>query len=252
MNIKIVLPLFFYNMPLVKSTIGVLASRMQHGPDTLDKVATSYCDCIAAANGLPIILPNISMFADEYLSAIDGLILIGGSNDIDPAFYKEENVASRECLGEKDALEIQFVYSCLRLHKPLLGICRGMQILNVALGGSLVQHLPSSKLHLQPEKQESLIHSLHICHSSIFTDGDMMTNSIHHQAVNSIGKDLRITGRSEDGTIEMIEHIDAPIIGVQWHPECLPESKETRILFHWLVTTSGYDCKTPSLSHPFL
>lgn len=234
MNIKIVSPSLPYNMPPNKARIGVLSSRMQYGPDTLDKVAISYCNCIAAANGLPIILPNISMLADEYLSAIDGLILIGGSNDIDPAFYKEENLASVECMGEKDALEIQYVHLCLRLHKPLLGICRGMQILNVALGGSLVQDLPSAKLHLQPEKQENLIHSVHIHDSLILPEKDIMVNSIHHQAVKMLGKDLKITGRADDGTIEMIEHTSAPIIGVQWHPECLPHSKETRTIFSWL------------------
>lgn len=224
----------FHNTP----HIGILCARLQFGPDMLEKVATSYVEAIVKANGLPFLLPNLADHMSQYLAEMDGILLIGGANDIDPNCFGEKNTASLECMIAKDEMEIQLIHDCIRLEKPVLGICRGMQIMNVALGGTLFQDLVSTLLHNQPDRQHERIHAVHILGSAVLPDGTIIVNSIHHQAVDVLGEDLRITGRAEDGAIEVLEHKKAPMIGVEWHPECLPDSDETNILFRWLVNTS--------------
>ena len=151
----------------------------------------------------------------------DGLILCGGS-DIHPRYYGEEINGSVDIDEERDRTEIAVVKKFLQTGKPILGICRGMQLLNVLLGGTLIQHIPQVKEHRADENYE-LIHEVMAQKGSLFEQlyGERFCiNSLHHQALKKMGDGLRATLYSADGeVIEGCEHINKPYFGVQWHPE---------------------------------
>ena len=151
----------------------------------------------------------------------DGLILCGGS-DIHPRYYGEEIDGSVDIDEARDRTEIAVAKKFLQTGKPILGICRGMQLLNVLLGGSLIQHLPQVKKH-RADDHSDLIHEVVAQKGSLFEElyGERFCiNSLHHQALKKMGDGLRATLYSEDGeVIEGCEHTDKPYFGVQWHPE---------------------------------
>ena len=161
----------------------------------------------------------------------DGLILCGGG-DPDPALYNQPLNGSRSILPDRDMLELNFIHKFLKTQKPILGICRGMQILNIAFGGSLIQHLPTAHLHQTQNKD---------CTHLIKTNGVLqellgkypLVNSNHHQAVARLGRGFHAVAVSEDGVIEAIVHQRLPILGVQFHPERMDNGKP---IFGWLCS----------------
>lgn len=171
------------------------------------------------------------------IETYDALLLTGGG-DINPALYYED-VAS-ECQPPNDArdkLEIALVHLFLRNRKPILGICRGIQVLNVALGGKLIQHIPRylETRRTTPEEHRAIkkVDAVHPVTfpvpsrlSSVLADGAMV-NSAHHQAIHpqALGSRLKITAESPAGLVEAVEGVGlpAPVLAVQWHPERLPE-----------------------------
>lgn len=175
---------------------------------------------------------------------LDGLMLAGG-NDIDPALYGHAAVAE---LGEvnplRDRLEMRLIPAFLRENKPIFGICRGIQALNVALGGTLYQDLPSQYadtpatmeriVHSQPEPYESPAHTAHILPGSLLgriTGAEQLAvNSMHHQAVWLPAPGLTVCARAGDGVIEGVEIPDKPfVLAVQWHPERLADEASRRL-----------------------
>jgi putative glutamine amidotransferase len=147
----------------------------------------------------------------------DALMLPGGG-DIDPCRFGAELLENgSETLDlPRDGLEFTVFDEFLRSGKPVIGICRGMQVINVALGGTLCQDLPSQcgLVHSAPENSEPMVHEI------TFTDGlKHEVNSYHHQAVRDIGRGLRVTARSADGIAEALENETGSIKAVQWHPE---------------------------------
>jgi putative glutamine amidotransferase len=146
-----------------------------------------------------------------------GLVLCGGG-DPDPALFGEKNQGSYGITRERDQLELSCIHAFLTAKKPVLGICRGNQILNVAFGGTLIQHLPSANNHIAPGKD--LYHTIH-------TDGllrrlygrKMQANSSHHQGIGKLGRGLRVMAVATDGVIEAVGHERLPVVGVQFHPE---------------------------------
>ena len=155
--------------------------------------------------------------ADTELEAFDGLILCGGG-DPEPALFGQKNQGSYGISRERDRLELSCIHHFLKEKKPILGICRGNQMLNVAFGGSLIQHLPNAQQHLAPGRD--VWHELR-------TDGTLkrlygtrlQANSSHHQAVDRVGRGLRVVALSPDGVVEGLEHQSLPVLGVQFHPE---------------------------------
>lgn len=148
-------------------------------------------------------------------SFYDGLILPGGA-DISPRFYGESN---QNCLGVNlafDQLEYKTMEAFVNAGKPILGICRGMQFINVYFGGSLFQHIDNHKM--DNGDLHKIVCVPHTAFARLFND-EMMVNTHHHQAVKKLGNDLEIFARAEDGTVEGINHINNKILGVQWHPE---------------------------------
>jgi putative glutamine amidotransferase len=147
----------------------------------------------------------------------DALLLPGGA-DITPGSFGSKLLENgSETLDvTRDALEFGVIGEFMRLGKPIIGICRGMQVINVALGGTLWQDLPSQLglTHGAPEGVPPMDHEI------LFTDGTIQTvNSYHHQAVRDLGRGLRVTAKCTDGMIEALEHETYPICAVQWHPE---------------------------------
>lgn len=140
------------------------------------------------------------------LEHFDAFLLPGGY-DIDPKFYQQENYASKNVDEEMDQLDFKIISYAAKTKKPLLGICRGIQSINVFFKGTLKQNI----LHHQNEN-----------HFINWDNKTILVNSFHHQSIDKIGKDLLILAKSLDGEIEIIKHKSLPIIGVQFHPELIP------------------------------
>lgn len=179
------------------------------------------------------------------LDLCDGLILTGGE-DIDPAWYGEEPIPGLGLVNEaRDRMEMAVLRLALEREMPILGICRGCQLMNVCFGGTLYQNLPSQRpsgmVHTQKEPWEQRTHYAEVragsrLHTAVQSD-ELMINSFHHQGVKDLAPGLRVTARAEDGTVEALEAPDYPawLLGVQWHPErheaSAPETDPDRRIF---------------------
>ncbi|MFF1877766.1 gamma-glutamyl-gamma-aminobutyrate hydrolase family protein [Leifsonia sp. NPDC058230] len=176
----------------------------------------------------------IRLAADEGRDALldrtaqaDAVLIMGGE-DIAPAFYggAEGYEGESRHLEAADAAQIALVHRAIERRIPLLGICRGLQIINVALGGTLVQHLGGESVHKNhdvPIREIMASHPVHLTEGSLVSglleSGTVDVQSAHHQAVDAVGGGLVVTGRASDGHIEALEHESAPVLAVQWHPE---------------------------------
>jgi len=203
--------------------------------DDLDKVSYFYTRYVSQYGGIPLIAPSIIDLVSDYVSMCDAVLLIGGVNDIDPSLYDTKLNGSKGCNINQDQFELAVLKEAVLQNKPVLGICRGMQLINVYFGGDIIQHLDSSDLHLQYEKQEEFVHDIDIEKSKIFTDANVKVNSVHHQACQNVPSELNITAYSKDGVIEMFEHKTLPILGVQWHPECILDSDFSKKIMDWFL-----------------
>lgn len=167
----------------------------------------------------------------EISTDYDGLLLCGGA-DIEPAFYSEENQGSVNINIQRDENEIAITKAFVDAGKPILGICRGHQLLNVAFGGNLHQHIPTADDHHAPGGEVHTVTAVGESYLSRIYGEHFAVNSAHHQAVNKLGEGFRVTLVSEnDGVIEAMEHETLPIFGVQWHPEriCLSNKREDTV-----------------------
>jgi putative glutamine amidotransferase len=192
----------------------------------------TYSDSIKRGGGIPIVLvPVDATLMDHVLDRIDGLLITGGG-DLNPERYgAERHEAVRGVDDERDEFELEVVRRAMDRRLPTMAICRGLQVVNVALGGTLVQDLPSHRgAHghditgegaYEPHSETLIEEDCRI--ASIIGPGLHRINSIHHQAVEKLGTGLRVVGAAPDGTVEAIEHEDDswPLIAVQWHPEFL-------------------------------
>lgn len=204
-----------------------------------DTVSRYLSEGVTAAGGVPVIIPVGSpALAKAYIDMIDKLILSGGQN-VTPAFYGEEKtIDSDDYFLERDEFELALIKEALRQRKPIFAVCRGMQLLNVALGGTLNQNIDN---HWQ-EDVEGTSHEVSAVPNSRVSHlvkSGACINSFHRQSVKELAPDLVATARdTRDGTIEAYESKKgAPILGIQWHPELLLDRTESRNLFHYLVQT---------------
>ena len=201
-------------------------------------LAFSYIEAIQRAGGMAVMIPPDDRFEedpDEILDLLDGLILAGG-NDIDPACYgADPHPETHHLVPERDRAELALATRAVERDMPVLGICRGMQLLNVAFGGTLRQHLPEELGHEEhrrtPGSFDGSDHDVRLTAGSLASRaaGEQVhaTKSHHHQGVATVGDGLKVTGHS---TIDDLpEAIEAPgrrfVLGVQWHPEADEQSR---------------------------
>jgi putative glutamine amidotransferase len=194
-----------------------------------------YVEGVAGAGGVPVVLPPVGdeSAAEALIRSLDGLLLSGGS-DLDPDYYGEEPVPELGVtLPERDAFEMALIGLALRRGMPVFGICRGMQVLNVALGGTLYQDLPSQwnrdlLKHRQDTPKWQPTHEVRVSEGSYIAEvmgrRSAKVNSYHHQGIRDLADGLVVTGRSTDGVIEAVEAEDLSarwLLGVQWHAEAM-------------------------------
>ncbi len=210
-----------------------------------------YCDyahAVAAAGGLPVFLPA-SADPTCYAQQLDGLLLTGGT-DIEPHNYGQTPNAelyTRE--PERDAFELTLLNGAVNAEIPVLGICRGVQVMNVHGGGTLHQHVaPHDR---QDQAPDYIAHRVDLVEGSLAASlygPSLQVNSLHHQTVDRLAVGFNITGYSEDGSVEAIESQKLPWFGVQWHPE-LMDSRDQDPAFRWLIeAASAYSPSTNSAS----
>jgi putative glutamine amidotransferase len=200
----------------------------------------NYCSSVAEAGGLPLALPHETALATEMAARIDGLIVTGGAFDVDPALFGDATRHDAVTVkpGRTD-FELSITRAVLAAGKPVLGICGGEQLLNVVLGGTLIQHIPdavpNALAHEQPNPRDEPGHDIEILPGTklaeIVGTARMSVNSAHHQAVRDVGPGVRVNARAPDGVIEGIEDPSrAFCIGVEWHPEFFIDAGDRKLL----------------------
>lgn len=226
----------YQNKPLIgiSTNISILESGTFAGQKRI-YIHQDYVTAIVKAGGIPLLLPlhDSPDIMKAQIQSVDGILFSGGQ-DIHPLHYKEE---PKSCLEEvcvdRDFYELEILKCAHLLNKPILGVCRGLQLLNVAFGGTLYQDIerqfptfPSQ--HSQKSEKSAATHTVNVVpHTrlySIFESETLLTNSFHHQAVKDLAPDFFINAQAKDGIIEGIEKKGSSfILGVQWHPEMMAE-----------------------------
>lgn len=189
----------------------------------------NYADAVVESGGVPLALPHEPDQANDYLDIIDGLVITGGAFDVDPSIFgageRHPTVVTKD---RRTAFELATTRGALERDMPLLGICGGQQLLHVALGGTLIQHIPDeipgALAHEQPNPRDEPGHSVSVLpgtllHRIVGTES-LDVNSAHHQAAKDASDEIIINAVAPDGVIEGIEAIGKRFcLGVQWHPE---------------------------------
>jgi putative glutamine amidotransferase len=236
------------HLPLIGIIPGFASpdlSRSFSPSGSINFVDFNYSESIENAGGAPCIIPytcDDKMIA-RYCEIMDGLMLIGGA-DVDAERYGQRPLPSEFApTPERDEFEIAFLRSFKETGKPVFGICRGIQLLNVALGGTLIQDIPSRLNrvhHMLGVGSQEIAHEVRICSDSLIArilgSDDIEVNSFHHQCVDRLGNGLRAVGHSEEGIVEVVEHESHPfMLAVQWHPERMRSSARQLDLFKGFV-----------------
>ena len=207
----------------------------------------NYMGCLAEAGGLPLALPHHAALAGAMLDAIDALVVTGGAFDVDPGLYGDgERHGTVVLKRERTAAELALLQGAIARDMPVLGICGGEQLLAVALGGTLIQHIPDSVpealAHEQPNPRHEAGHAVRIEPGTILARivgrDTMRVNSSHHQAVRDPGRG-RVNAQAPDGVIEGIEDPERCFcLGLQWHPEFAIDPGD-RLVFEALVSAAA-------------
>ena len=218
--------------PLVGVTVWRRDLNTSIGVEPLQTLATHYTDSLVAADMTPILFPSglHPTEAGRLVAMVDGVLLSGG-DDIDPATYGAENTDSKGVDKRADDFEIAVIEAARSQDKPVLAICRGLQILNVALGGTLAQDVLSpGAVHetiddnTDIDELQARRHVVHLEDDSIiaglYGSTEAKVNSLHHQGIGELSPELIVEGRTEDGLVEAARcRGDWWALGVQWHPE---------------------------------
>ncbi|WP_234125017.1 gamma-glutamyl-gamma-aminobutyrate hydrolase family protein [Clostridium hydrogenum] len=207
-------------------------------------VNNDYIQSVEKAGGTPVMLPVISDYekVKNQIEAVDSIIISGGF-DVNPLIYDDEPSQKQGFLcPERDEYDLMVIKAAMELNKPILGICRGIQILNAALGGTLYQDLSQIEgcyiKHVQESRPEVAGHSVEIVKGTKLYDilGEkIITNSFHHQAIKDLAPGFKVAARSKDGVIEAIEKEEGFVIGIQWHPEMMAR-KDNKLMLNIFKT----------------
>ncbi len=234
----------------MKPVIGITPSIGEMGErGAIFRMEVSYVEAVEAAGGIPILLPPSGANPADLIAILDGLIFSGGG-DIRPDRYGDRDVheTTYGISDQRDDFEFGLVQAALAANLPTLAICRGIQVLNVALGGSLYQDVSVEGNNPDEHKQaweigswENPRHAVTLKPDSlaakVLGDTQVRVNSAHHQTLKEIAPGLEVTGRAPDGTVETVEMADKRfVLGVQWHPEKMfPHHAKHAQLFQALV-----------------
>jgi putative glutamine amidotransferase len=227
--------------------IGITATPTAIDDRVAESVNRAYVDAVRMAGGLPIMIPTLDAGdAASILDMLDGLVLSGGG-DVAPTRYGQVAVPQVDGVDERrDEWELALTRLATERGTPILGICRGAQVLNVACRGTLIQDLPTitDQVHRANDRCGDVVHAIDVDPASSLAEAlgtaTVGANTLHHQAVAEVGEGLRACAWAQDGTIEAVESTDArSIIGVQWHPELLTAHGEHRRLFEWIVAEAA-------------
>ena len=223
-----------HGLPPRRPNIGISPDWTEAGPETpfaRYELKATYAEAVFRAGGLPFVLPytDDATCVEAYLDRVSGVLITGGAFDIPPEAYGE---TAREGMGAlkegRTAFESALMRAALKRNMPVLGVCGGMQLLNVVLGGTLYQDIgrevPEARDHEQKHDRTQPQHPVDVREGTLLAEGvgrgQLMVNSTHHQAVKKLGNQVVSSAASPDGVIEAIEssaHVFA--VGVQWHPE---------------------------------
>lgn len=220
----------------MKPLVGVTSWKRRldtfYGPDTLQTLSTHYTDAMTTAGMIPVLFPAAldPADADRLVASVDGVLLSGG-DDVDPSTYHAENTDSKKSSRVVDEFEIAVFRAARDQAKPVLAICRGLQLLNVALGGTLRQEVTSEGgVHDLITRDHEELNARH--HVVTFEPGSILgdiygaaeakVNTLHHQGLDRLADGLIVEGRTDDGLVEAVRgEGDWWVLGVQWHPERL-------------------------------
>ena len=224
--------------PLIGITPSVSLDTLPHGTFRRYAIGAAYVEAVLAAGGIPLVLPPQDEHAGRLLDALDGLLLSGGG-DVEPARYgaTEVHPTVYGVSPERDRFEYDLIDAALARDLPLLGICRGIQVMNVALGGTLIQDIATchdGPVPVQHRQQadglasDAVGHQVEVLADTVlrrrFPDGTLGVNSFHHQAIETLAPALVPAAVAPDGLIEAVVLPDrAFVLAVQWHPELMFE-----------------------------
>lgn len=232
-----------------KPLIGITSSLVKNSQGTpVSQLGQAYIDAIEQAGGIPLIFPVGTALEDLpiLLDRFDGILLSGGGDIALSRFNGQPHPRVYGVSPERDALELALLKETIRADKPLLAICRGIQVLNVAFGGDLYTHIQDQmeralKHDWFPDHpRDKIAHTVRVEKDSllcrILSEKEIRVNSLHHQGIARVGEGLTATAYAPDDLVEGLEVIGAKfVVGVQWHPECLPEDPGSQKLFRALI-----------------
>jgi putative glutamine amidotransferase len=232
---------------VMRPLIGITTSQFRDPELKLEQTwngtNNAFAQVIEHAGGLPLMIPVMRGFETMFAGQLDGVLFSNGA-DVDPSHYQLEPVHGLgELDPERDEFEIALYQALKALNKPRLGVCRGMQLINIAEGGTLHQHIPALEGvwadHHQRARKAILGHSVQVVPEShlgqAFGTEQIRVNSYHHQGVKTLAPSLTVAARASDGLVEAYE--GEQIMGVQWHPEALAAQHHAQLApFVWLVS----------------
>jgi putative glutamine amidotransferase len=211
-------------------------------------LSADYSRAVEAAGGIAVLIPLLPEAAAELTARLDGVVICGSGSDVDPARYHQPRHPKVNSIqAELDETSCRVLEGAFTDKKPVLGICYGMQLLNVFLAGTLIQHIPDALREALPHQDRRTRHAVRLEPESRMAEWaaglrEVAVNSTHHQAIQKPGLGLRVVGRAPDGIIEAVEgeFADHFVLGVQWHPERIwkEEPLSRRIFEEFVIAAS--------------